>query len=71
MKFKIGDGVFVDNNKYEMGCCHDCDGTEHYLTMPEFTIHTIEGGYAFAKDEPNGYDLQHLSMLTKLELALK
>jgi len=65
MKFKVGDLVNCDN--YEMdGCCHDCEGTSHYLKWDVFTITEIRGDYAYHDDCQLGYFLPHLLLVTPL-----
>lgn len=63
MKFEVGDLVTCDS--YEMdGCCHDCEGTAHYLEFPEFVIESIiiSEGLAFHKDCSDGYKIEHLNL---------
>lgn len=67
---KIGDKVACDI--YEMdGCCHDCEGTTHYLEQPVFKIERIEGNYAYSGSNCSGYRLDHIRVLTPLEEAMR
>lgn len=68
MKFKVGDVVNCDNYVMD-GCCHDCEGTSHYLEFHTFVILEIIEDFAFHKDSEDGYylaDLKHVSPLEQL-----
>ena len=71
MKFKVGDVVSCDI--YEMdGCCHDCEGTAHYLDYDEtFTVSAVDEYYVYHINCEFGYLIDDVRLITPLEKALK